>query len=150
MTTDHGAEKLPVYNGGTFSANPLSMAAGMAVMRYLSETREASYARLERAGETVRTALNDFCRANGLPAQMIGIGSMFRTIFTDKPIRSRRQRDLMEIPYQAQRDFYQRLLSAGVHVGANGINFISLAHTDEDLDEVCACYRDALSSLAAK
>ena len=84
-----------------------------------------------------------------VPAHVIGIGSMFRVIFTDQPVRSRRERDLMEISYQAQRDFYQSLLSSGVHVGTNGINFISLAHTAEDLDKVCACYQEALSSLTA-
>ena len=61
ITTDHGGEKPPFYNGGTFSANPLTVAAGLAVVRYLSETREETYARLERAGETVRAALNDYC-----------------------------------------------------------------------------------------
>ncbi|MBL4690188.1 MAG: aminotransferase class III-fold pyridoxal phosphate-dependent enzyme [Rhodospirillales bacterium] len=150
ITTDHDGEKLPVFNGGTFSANPLTMAAGMAVVRYLTETSEQTYGRLEQAGETVRADLNAHCRSNGVPAQVIGIGSMFRTIFTDKPVRSRRDRDLMEIPYQAQRDFYAQLLSAGVHVGGNGINFISLAHTDGDLDKICACYREALSSLTAE
>ncbi len=149
ITTDHGGEKLPVFNGGTFSANPLTVAAGMAVVRYLTETRDVTYGRLEKAGETVRATLNDYCRSNGLPAQVIGIGSLFRIIFTDKPVRSRRDRDLMEIPYPAQRDFYAQLLSAGVHVGGNGINSLSLAHTDEDLDKICACYQEALSSLAS-
>jgi len=55
----------------------------------------------------------------------------------------------MEIPYETQRDFYCRLLSSGIHVGANGINFISLAHTADDLDKVCACYQEVLSSLTA-
>ncbi len=149
ITTDHGGGKPPFYNGGTFSANPLTVAAGMAVVRYLSETREETYARLERAGENVRAELNDYCLSNGVPAHVIGIGSMFRVIFTDKPVRSRRERDLMEIPYETQRDFYRRLLSSGVHVGANGINFISLAHTADDLDKVCACYQEVLSSLTA-
>ena len=147
ITAYQGGEKLPVFNGGTFSANPLTVAAGMAVVRHLTETREETYGRLEHSGETVRANLNDFCRSNGVPAHVIGIGSIFRILFTDQPVRSRRDRDLMEIPYQAQRDFYARLLSAGVHVGTNGINFISLAHTDEDLDKVCACYRDVLSAL---
>ena len=78
ITTDHGGGKPRFYNGGTFSANPLTVAAGMAVVRYLSETREETYARLERAGETVRAELNDYCLSNGVPAHVIGIGSMFQ------------------------------------------------------------------------
>ena len=150
ITAKKGRERLLFFNGGTFSANPLTMTAGLAVVQYLIENQEESYSQLEKAGETVRANLNKFCQSNGVPAHVIGIGSIFRIIFTDKAVRSRRDRDLLEISYTNQREFYTQLLSAGVHVGTNGINFISLAHTDENLDEICSCYRQALISLAEK
>jgi glutamate-1-semialdehyde 2,1-aminomutase len=141
-------EKLSFFNGGTFSANPLTMAAGLAVVKYLNENKEAAYRQLEKNGDKVRENLNNFCQSNGLPAHVIGIGSIFRIIFTDKAVRSRRERDLYEASYTNQREFYNKLLLAGVHVGSNGINFISLAHTDENLDEICSSYQKALISLA--
>ena len=150
ITSKKGGDGPAFFNGGTFSANPLTMAAGLAVVRHLIENQEESYSRLEKAGKIVRDNLNDFCHANGVPAHVIGICSMFRVIFTDKLVRSRRDRDLSEIPYANQQDFYAQLLSVGVHVGSNGINFISLAHTDENLNELCSCYRQALISLVEK
>jgi glutamate-1-semialdehyde 2,1-aminomutase len=143
-------DKPSFFNGGTFSANPLTMAAGLVVVQHLIENKEESYGRLEKAGEIVRANLNDFCQSNGVPAHVIGISSIFRIIFTNKAVSSRRDRDLLEIPYVNQRDFYGQLLLAGVHVGTNGINFISLAHTDENLDKICSCYHQALTSLVEK
>lgn len=141
-------KKLSFFNGGTFSANPLTMASGLAVVKYLIDNQEKAYGQLEKNGEKIRSNLNNFCRSNSLPAHVIGIGSIFRIIFTDKAVRSRRERDLYEASYTNQREFYNKLLSAGVHVGSNGINFISLAHTDENLDEICSSYQKALISLA--
>ena len=148
ITEKELGKKLPFFNGGTFSANPLTMAAGLAVVRYLIEHQEKTYSQLENKGEVVRANLNSFCQSNGLPAHVIGIGSIFRIIFTDKLVRSRRERDLNETSYANQREFYAKLLLAGVHVGSNGINFISMAHTDENLDEICSSYHKALISLA--
>ena len=69
-----------VISGGTFSANPLTMAAGQAAMEQM--TPEV-YARLDALGERLRregTAI--FARA-GVPGQLTGDGSLFRIMLSE-------------------------------------------------------------------
>lgn len=64
-----------VPQGGTFSANPLSIVAGIAAMRALD--REA-FARLDRLGDRLRTGLNRAAAGHGVPFHVTGAGSLFR------------------------------------------------------------------------
>lgn len=72
---DHTRGKPAVSHGGTFSANPLTMAAGLAAMRAYDA---AAVARLNRMGDDLRQAASAAFRERGLPAQMTGFGSLFR------------------------------------------------------------------------
>ncbi|MER8792394.1 aspartate aminotransferase family protein [Mesorhizobium sp. M0983] len=64
-----------VPQAGTFSANPMSMAAGIATMQSLSEQ---SFQQFEHLGEYARASLNEIFRQNRLPYSVTGMGSMFR------------------------------------------------------------------------
>jgi glutamate-1-semialdehyde 2,1-aminomutase len=138
-------DPLPVFMGGTFSANPLTMTAGAAVLGLLRAEAGTLYPALERKGRTVRDAVNDYCRAEGLRARMIGAGSVFRLLFTDKPVRSRRERDMLEAGSDVQQPFYACMLDAGVHVGSNRINFLSAAHDDAQTARIRDAYLETLA-----
>jgi len=60
---------------------------------------------------------------------------MFRFIFTDKIVRSRKDRDMYELPISIQNLFYKYLLEQGVYIGSNRINFISTVHTTSLINE---------------
>ncbi len=66
-------------SGGTFSANPLTMAAGLAALRAYDR---AAVERLGRLGDTLRARLNDAFRGAAIPAQATGLGSLFRLHLT--------------------------------------------------------------------
>ena len=83
--------------------------------------------RVEYANDTVTASIK---------ANMIGIGSMSRIIFTDQPVGSRHQRDQLEWDYGEQGAFFKRVLEQGVHVASNKILFLSTAHTDLMLEEL--------------
>ncbi|MBM3540953.1 MAG: aspartate aminotransferase family protein [Alphaproteobacteria bacterium] len=68
-----GRPALP--QGGTFSANPLSMAAGVACMGAFDE---AAHARLERLGEDLRARLRAAIARHGAPFSVAGIASLIR------------------------------------------------------------------------
>src|ERR1019366_7060674 len=57
-----GKPALP--HGGTFSANPVTMRAGLAAMELLDK---AAFARLDVIGEAVRNGINDAFRNSGVP-----------------------------------------------------------------------------------
>jgi glutamate-1-semialdehyde 2,1-aminomutase len=70
---DHTAA-LKVHHGGTFNANPVTLAAGLETMRQM--TPEA-FERLNGLGEYVRDGLRRLFRDSGRSAQVCGAGSMF-------------------------------------------------------------------------
>jgi len=78
------------------------------------------------------------CQDNKISVRISNFGSMFRFIFTDFPVKSRKERDMYELPLNIQNMFYRYLLDQGVYIGSNRINFISTVHTKYLLDEFIA------------
>lgn len=132
-----------VFMGGTFSANPLTIAAGLATLRYLGDNLRI-YSQLAKMGRSLRSAINRFCTENGLPARMIGVGSISRLVLTGEPIRSRRERDLKEPDMAAQRSFYDMVRRRGVHIGVNRLQFLSTAHGDAEVENITVALCDSL------
>lgn len=126
-----------VFMGGTFSANPLAMAMAKAVLQYLSDNRGDVYPYLNENGQKLRNRVNDYCNANRISVRMMGLGSMSRLMFTDKAVRSRRERDQYEIDNTLQDLFYlYLLLEKGIHVIGNRIIFLSTAHREEHVEKI--------------
>ncbi|MBU8808324.1 aminotransferase class III-fold pyridoxal phosphate-dependent enzyme [Mycolicibacterium goodii] len=96
----------PVSWGGTFSANPVTMAAGLTALRRLTP---AVIADLNARGDALRSRLSEA----GVPAN--GSGSLVRLVFSE-PTRS-----------------WWALYRAGVLVGTNGLIALSTAMTDEHI-----------------
>jgi len=133
----------PVFMGGTFSANPLSMASALATLQQL---RPEIYSSLNRNGNRLNSEINEFCTNNAIPAHMTGVGSMQRLVFAAPPVASRRQRDFVEIPLSSQSDFYAAMLMNGVHIAGNRINFLSSAHDEPEISTLVRAYTDVLSA----
>ncbi len=127
----------PVFMGGTFSANPLVMRVARTVLQHLIENREYIYSYLNENSQYIRNKVNEFCVSNQIPVRMMGIGSMSRIIFTDKMIKSRRERDKYEVGDALQKLFYSYLrLEKGVHISGNRILFLSTAHKREHIEKI--------------
>jgi glutamate-1-semialdehyde 2,1-aminomutase len=133
----------PFY-GGTFNGNLLCMVAGAATLQYLVDHTEI-YPEMEKRGERLRNAVNQFCRVEGLNAQMTGIASMFCTHFTKKPIDSIRV--VAEENAKAAAAFYPHLLYEGIFIPNIHMGFISAAHTDEDIDRIITAHCSALKAV---
>ena len=84
---DHTRGAPAVPQGGTFSANPLTMAAGLAA---LTAYDAAAAERLSALGERLRARLSAGLAAQGLPAQVTGFGSLFRLHLHATPVRDYR------------------------------------------------------------
>jgi len=129
-------QDLPVFMGGTFSANPLTMAVVKSLLSYLIKHKNEIYSSLNSKGLHIRQTVNRYCIDNAIPIRMMGIGSMMRIIFTDCQIKSRRDRDLNEVDISTQKKFYQKMLSLGVFVNTNGIIFLSTENSDNDVIKI--------------
>ena len=80
-----GKPALP--HGGTFSANPVTMRAGIAAMELLDE---AAFARLDAMGEAVRAGIDAAFRRHNVPGRTVGLGSLLKIHFADRPVRDYR------------------------------------------------------------
>lgn len=135
------------FFGGTFSANPLTVAAGLATLRYLVQHPE-TYDYLTSAGNLLRSTVNQYCHEHSLSANMMGAGSISRLILAKDPIHSRRERDLVEPDADAQRRFYADVKARGVWIGSNHIQFLSTEHGVSEIGRVASVLCESL--VAAK
>nr|AFK24816.1 putative glutamate-1-semialdehyde aminotransferase [uncultured archaeon] len=66
--------------GGTFSANPATMTAGLATLNFLKKNRSV-YTKIDRLGGMARKGLSRIFADAGIPCQVTGLGSIFLTHF---------------------------------------------------------------------
>ena len=118
-----------ISQGGTFNANPVTMAAGIATLDALTPD---AYARLEALGERLRGGVSRLLTATRRKGQVTGVGSLFWLHWVSDALtdyRSARPRD----PEMARRVF-MGLLNEGILLTQRGLGACSLAMTDEDVD----------------
>jgi len=132
-----------LIGGGTFSAHPLTAAAGLAMLRHLKDRRKEVYPLLESKGEKVRKGVQKVLDQEGLNAVVTGIGSLFQTHFPfekgvtlDSPHSIHRLTDIDK----REIEFRVRMLTKGVHV-MHGGGCLSLAHSDEDIEKITKAAR---------
>ena len=132
-----------VWQAGTFNGNAISCAAGLATLAELR--KPGAYERLFRTGTRLRDRLVAAVRKHGLAAQVSGEAPVFDIFFTDREILDYRA------TLTADRDqikrFNQELVRRGVVKAVNKI-YISLAHSDADVDETGAIFDEVLAVLA--
>jgi glutamate-1-semialdehyde 2,1-aminomutase len=73
--------------GGTFSANPLTMTAGLATLKHVKQNKSAIYPKINKIGTRVRKGLKKAFSDGGVDVDVTGIGSLFMTHFLNKDIR---------------------------------------------------------------
>ena len=139
-----GKPALP--HGGTFSANPVTMRAGLAAMQLLDE---AAFTRLNVIGEAVREGINEAFRRNGVPGGTVGLGSLLKIHFADRPIRDYRSAYMTEQETKRQAVFNLGLLNRGVLAASYGLMALSTPMTDADVDTIVAAASDALAEVSA-
>jgi glutamate-1-semialdehyde 2,1-aminomutase len=135
----------PVYQAGTLSGNPLAMAAGIATLRQLKENRGAFYKQLdERAGKLV-AAVTEATREAGVAMTANRVGSMFTFFFTDRPVTDWAGASSCDTAKFGR--FHRTLMNAGVWLPPSQFEaaFLSLAHTQGDIDDTIAAVREALA-----
>ncbi|MCS5635412.1 MAG: aminotransferase class III-fold pyridoxal phosphate-dependent enzyme [Myxococcota bacterium] len=141
-----GKDNAPyIFAAGTFSGNPLTMAAGTAAVRCMRDQRETLYPYLHEQGARFQSAVNTFCADEGIPAQVMTAGSFFHLIFQSGEIGG--QRDIGNENRRAERQFYLHLLNNGVIIPGIHIAFFSAAHTPEDIDQVFDAVRASFLAL---
>jgi glutamate-1-semialdehyde 2,1-aminomutase len=139
-----GKPALP--HGGTFSANPVTMRAGLAAMELLDEV---AFARLDVIGEAVRIGIDEAFRRYDVPGGTVGLGSLLKIHFADRPVRDYRSAYLTEPEARRQAVFNRGLLNRGVLAAGYGLMALSTPMTDADVEAIVAAASGALAEVAA-
>jgi glutamate-1-semialdehyde 2,1-aminomutase len=121
--------------GGTFSANPMTMTAGLLTLTYLKKNRQQVYSKLERLGGMARKGLDKLFAESGIPCQVTGIGSMFLTHFTKNAITdatdvAMSNRDLLKAYHLAL------MASHGIFFLPTKMAALSFAHEQSDIEKL--------------
>lgn len=142
---DHTQGKPLVALGGTFSANPLAMAAGLAAMTALDEP---AIARLNQLGSDLRAAINLSFIERRIPAQVTGSGSLFRLHLTSKPITDYRScRCLLPKTLQAA---HASALDYGVLLTPNCSGAVSTPMDSASIDHLVAAVTQSIADAFAR
>jgi glutamate-1-semialdehyde 2,1-aminomutase len=131
-----------LVQSGTFNANPLTMAAGLAGMRLLDRSAiEALDLHGRRFEEGLRKAIADA----GIEATVTGMGSLWTLHFTAGPVTDYRSKAAGDP--EKQRRFHLELLVRGVFSAPRGMFALSTVMAEDEIDGASAAIGRALEAL---
>jgi glutamate-1-semialdehyde 2,1-aminomutase len=135
----------PVYQAGTLAGNPLAMAAGVATLRLLRE--EGAYRRLEELSARLESGLAATLAELGVPGTVQRVGSLLTLFFVSGPVRDYASARGADTGRFAR--FFAAMLEQGVLLPPSQFEawFLSLAHSQEDVEATLAAARRALAGL---
>jgi len=135
----------PVYQAGTLSGNPLAMAAGCATLDAL--TRPGTYERLDALCVRLHVGLSRAAEGSGVFVTLNRVSSMITPFFCRGPVTDYASAKTSDVQRFAR--FFHGLLARGVYwpPAQFEAGFVSLAHTERDVDETITAARDSLLGL---
>ena len=134
-----------IYQAGTLSGNPLSMTAGLVTLRRLREP--SVYEQLEESTKKLCEGLAVAAGEAGVKTVTNRVGSMWTGFFTGEPVVDWDTANKCD--RQMYGKFFHALLNEGVYLAPSQFEaaFVSLAHTDELIEQTIAAARKVLPQL---
>lgn len=129
-----------VYQAGTLSGNPIAMAAGIAQLTILKEHPEY-YQQLNERGDWFYGQIEQFVKAAGLSCTVNHVGSLGCLYFTDQEVVDYESAKTSDT--KAFADYCNYMIEHGIYLAPAQFEamFLSLAHTDEMLENVLKCIK---------
>ena len=141
----------PVYQAGTLSGNPLAMTAGIETLKLILKEPEPGEADASRA-LTLKTknlvlGLESAAREAGVKIQAHQAGSMFSIFFNEGKVKDYASSAASD--QEAFKVWFRAMLEQGVYLAPSQFEtlFLSLAHTDEDIDRTIAAAEKAFAQV---
>ncbi len=137
----------PVYQAGTLSGNPLSTAAGRAVLEHMTTD---AYDELEARVGRFAPALEGALRAVGLPARVPAVGPLVGLFLSDTDVVDHASARLA-VEAGCYPAFFGAMLARGVALapGAYEVLFPGMAHDDAVLEAVVELAGEAATEVVA-
>ncbi|MCY3765574.1 MAG: glutamate-1-semialdehyde 2,1-aminomutase [Gemmatimonadetes bacterium] len=131
-----------VSQAGTLSGNPLAMTAGFETLMQLREP--GAYESLEGKSAALEAGFRENLKSLGLPFCLNRVGSMMTLFFTDRAVT--RYEAAVACDQDAFARYFRLMLEQGVYLAPSQFEaaFVSLAHSDEDIDRTVKAQYTAL------
>jgi glutamate-1-semialdehyde 2,1-aminomutase len=131
-----------IFQSGTFTGNPVSMTAGLALLTEL-ETKDYSY--IDNLAEKIRVGLQKIAVEQGIELQVTGGASLFFAHFNSQPIRN--NRDKVKDDVAKGREFGLGMIVNDVYWGPNRPAATCFAHTERDVDHILSVAEKVLKEM---
>jgi glutamate-1-semialdehyde 2,1-aminomutase len=135
--------RVPV--AGTYSGNPLSVAASTAVLNHLEMNQATLYPRLDARGRQLKVGIENVGSVRGIPLQGNQIGSLVQVLWGDID-DPRSMPGAYSSDREAVTEVMERMIRRGVYTHRKGLFFLNDAHTEEDIDDVIRVFDESLNS----
>ena len=134
------------FLSGTLTGNPIACAAGLATLAVMR--RPGAYDRLHALGERLARGLRRAGDDAGVPLQVLGDGPVLQVYFTEQQTL-RNHRDLLTADRNRAVRFGHELIRRGIYCTPGGKLYLSLAHSDDDVDRTITIAAEVLAGLKA-
>ncbi len=132
----------PMYQAGTLSGNPLAMTCGLKTLEVLG--RPGNYEKLVANTDRLKNGINAMMERMGLPYRMKSIGSMFGLFFTATDVVDYETALTSDTKLYSR--YFHNMLQRGFYLAPSQFEagFMSIAHTDADIDATVAAAEESL------
>jgi glutamate-1-semialdehyde 2,1-aminomutase len=135
-----------VYHAGTLNASNASIAAGRAVIDVMGRNNGEGYRHIRRLGCRMRDGIAAIGDQGRLDVRVQGPGPMFHMGFSERA-RATSYDHVLDYDKAMYGRFCAGMLARGVRLIERGLWYVSLAHTDEDIDHALATVREVLEEI---
>lgn len=135
----------PVYQAGTLSGNPIAMHAGLASLTALDSPE---YHQLAIKTKQLAEGLKQAAKETGVGLAVNYAGGMFGFFFTDAP-EVTNFKQVCACDVEKFKKFFHLMLEEGVYLAPSAFEagFLSLAHTDQDINNTLIAAKKAFAQL---
>jgi glutamate-1-semialdehyde 2,1-aminomutase len=110
---------------------------------------DAAFARLDAIGHAVRSGIDAAFKRHGVPGGTVGLGSLLKVHFADRPVRDYRSAYLTADEARRQAVFTRAFLNRGVLAAGNGLMALSTPMADADIHAIIDAASGALEEVAS-
>jgi glutamate-1-semialdehyde 2,1-aminomutase len=130
----------PVYQAGTLSGNPIAVSAGLATLNLLR--RRGTYEILEKKARRLEVGFKEILNQHRMSATLNRVGSMMTLFFGVDQVRN--ADDARRCDRRKFARFFHGMLSRSVYLPPAPFEamFVSLAHSQADLDATIRAFND--------
>ena len=137
-----------VYQAGTLSGNPVALAAGIATLETLRKTNP--YPQMAELAERFAMTINRFTQDHKLDVHCSVYGGVFTLFFSGKKSLKNLE-DVKTCNTGLFAEYFKFMLQKGFYISPSQfeLNFVSAAHTKDEIDAATEVAIEFLSSIIA-